>query len=73
VTDNKTIKFLFLPTEHDPDSYVRELGAEAFEQEIHEAMPLSQFLLKEVSASTICRRRKAARACSSTPSPCCRP
>jgi len=49
VTDNKTIKFLFLPTEHDPDSFVREFGADAFEQEIHEAMPLSQFLLREVS------------------------
>jgi DNA primase len=47
VTDNKTIKFLFLPTEHDPDSYVRTYGNEAFEQEIHEAMPLSQFLIKE--------------------------
>jgi DNA primase len=49
VTDNKTIKFLFLPTEHDPDSFVRERGFEAFEQEIYEAMPLSQFLLREVS------------------------
>ena len=48
VSDNKTIRFLFLPTEHDPDSYVRAHGAEAFEQEIHEAMPLSQFLIKEV-------------------------
>jgi DNA primase len=50
VTDNKTIKFLFLPQEHDPDSYVREFGAEAFEQEIANSMPLSQFLLREVSA-----------------------
>jgi DNA primase len=49
VTDNKTIKFLFLPTEHDPDSFVRERGYEAFEQEIHEAMPLSQFLLREAA------------------------
>jgi DNA primase len=49
VTDNKTIKFLFLPAEHDPDSFVRERGFEAFEQEIHEAMPLSQFLLREAS------------------------
>ncbi len=49
VTDDKTIKFLFLPTEHDPDSYVREHGADAFAQEINEAMPLSQFLLREVS------------------------
>jgi DNA primase len=47
-TDDKIIKFLFLPTEHDPDSYVREMGADAFEQQINDAMPLSQFLLKEV-------------------------
>jgi DNA primase len=50
VSDNKTIKFLFLPAEHDPDSYIREHGAEGFEQQVREAMPLSQFLLKEVSA-----------------------
>ncbi|MDC8758853.1 DNA primase [Janthinobacterium fluminis] len=49
VSDNKTIKFLFLPTEHDPDSYIRAYGAEAFEQQVHEAMPLSQFLLREAS------------------------
>ncbi|HJV76403.1 MAG TPA: DNA primase [Noviherbaspirillum sp.] len=48
-TDNKTLKFLFLPSEHDPDSYIRELGAEAFERQVADAMPLSQFLLKEVS------------------------
>jgi DNA primase len=45
--DDKVIKFLFLPTEHDPDSYVREFGADAFEQEIHDAMPLSQFFMRE--------------------------
>jgi DNA primase len=50
VSDNKTIKFLFLPAEHDPDSYIREHGADGFEQQIQEAMPLSQFLLKEVAA-----------------------
>lgn len=47
-SDNKIIKFLFLPTEHDPDSYVREFGAEAFARQVQDAMPLSQFLLKEV-------------------------
>ncbi|HEV2612660.1 MAG TPA: DNA primase [Noviherbaspirillum sp.] len=51
-SDNKTLKFLFLPPEHDPDSYVREMGADAFEQQIRDAMPLSQFLLKEVTADT---------------------
>ena len=45
--DTKTIKFLFLPEEHDPDSYIRELGTEAFEQAVRDAMPLSQFLLNE--------------------------
>jgi DNA primase len=48
-SDNKTIKFLFLPTEHDPDSYIRELGSEAFERQVRDAMPLSQFILKEVA------------------------
>lgn len=47
-TDNKIMKFLFLPTEHDPDSYIRALGTEAFEQQVHDAMPFSQFLLNEV-------------------------
>ena len=48
-SDDKTLKFLFLPPEHDPDSYVREFGAQAFEKQVQEAMPLSQFLLNEVT------------------------
>ncbi|WP_019140002.1 DNA primase [Noviherbaspirillum massiliense] len=50
-TDNKILKFLFLPPEHDPDSYIRELGAQAFEKQVNDAMPLSQFLLNEVVAN----------------------
>lgn len=49
VNDNKIIKFLFLPTEHDPDSFVREFGADAFAEQVRDAMPLSQFLIKEVA------------------------
>ena len=49
VNDSKTIKFLFLPTEHDPDSFVREYGADVFQQTVQDAMPLSQFLLNLVS------------------------
>jgi DNA primase len=49
-SDDKAVKFLFLPPEHDPDSYVREMGADAFEQQIRDAMPLSQFLINEVSS-----------------------
>jgi DNA primase len=40
----RLVKFLFLPPEHDPDSYVREKGADAFEREIARAQPLSEFL-----------------------------
>jgi DNA primase len=50
VNDNKVIKFLFLPTEHDPDSYVRTFGTDAFQEEVQNAMPLSQFFMKEVAA-----------------------
>ena len=49
VNDSKTIKFLFLPAEHDPDSFIREFGADAFQQAVQDAMPLSQFLLNLVS------------------------
>lgn len=44
--DTRTIRFLFLPTEHDPDSYVREHGAEAFEQCVAQAVPLSRQLVE---------------------------
>ena len=44
-TDLRTIRFLFLPAEHDPDSYVRELGSEAFEQCVAQAVPLSRQLI----------------------------
>ena len=45
-TDTRTIRFLFLPTEHDPDSYVREHGTEAFEQAVAQAVPLSRQLVE---------------------------
>lgn len=45
VTDSKSIAFLFLEQGEDPDSYVRKVGREAFEQTISNAMPLSEFLL----------------------------
>ena len=45
-SDVRTVKFLFLPTEHDPDSYVRDLGADAFEACIAAAIPLSRQLME---------------------------
>ena len=49
ISDDKEIRFLFLPTEHDPDSYVRAYGAPAFEKVIKEAMSISSFFFKIVS------------------------
>ena len=49
MSDDKEIRFLFLPTEHDPDSYVRAYGAPAFEKVIKEAASLSTFFFKVVS------------------------
>ena len=45
-SDTRTIRFLFLPTEHDPDSYVRAHGAPAFEACIAQAVPLSRQLIE---------------------------
>ncbi len=42
------MKFLFLPPEHDPDSYIREFGKEGFARCISEATPLSRFLIEAV-------------------------
>lgn len=49
MSDDKEIRFLFLPPEHDPDSYVRAYGPPAFEKVIKEAMSLSSFFFKIVS------------------------
>lgn len=48
-SDTRSVKFLFLPAEHDPDSYVREYGSAAFEQCVAEAVPLSRQLIEHVS------------------------
>jgi len=49
MSDDKEIRFLFLPAEHDPDSYVRAYGAPAFEKVIKEAASLSTFFFRVVS------------------------
>jgi DNA primase len=46
--DTKRIDFVFLPPEHDPDSFVRERGAEGFGAYLETAQPLSEFMLREL-------------------------
>ena len=48
-SDTRAIKFLFLPPEHDPDSFIRAHGPEAFARHVGDAMPLSRFLVEAAS------------------------
>ncbi|BCB41232.1 DNA primase [Vibrio alginolyticus] len=56
LTDGRQLKFMFLPDGEDPDSYIRQNGKQAFEQQVSNAMPLSEFmfslLTQQVDMST---------------------
>src|SRR5437870_12506087 len=43
LADNKSARFLFLPPEHDPDSFVRQHGKGSFEKALDGVRPLSGF------------------------------
>jgi DNA primase len=49
LADNKRLGFIFLPQDDDPDSYIRAHGKEEFERQVKQAMPLSDFLLRELA------------------------
>jgi DNA primase len=61
LADGKSVAFLFLPPEDDPDTFVRRLGKEAFLAALAGAKPLSQFLLGEI-ASKVDMRSEEGRA-----------
>ncbi|MEO6362045.1 MAG: DNA primase [Caldimonas sp.] len=46
-SDTRSFRFLFLPVEHDPDSFVREHGAPAFERAVADAVPLSRQIVAQ--------------------------
>jgi DNA primase len=50
LADGKAVRFLFLPDGEDPDDYIRRRGKAAFEALVDAALPLSDFLLSELSA-----------------------
>ncbi len=50
IMDGKDVRFLFLPAEDDPDTFVRRLGKDAFMAELKKARPLSAVLFDELSA-----------------------
>jgi DNA primase len=45
----REVRFLFLPDGHDPDSLVGEEGSEAFERRLDTTLPLSEYLVRELS------------------------
>jgi DNA primase len=47
--EGREVRFLFLPQGHDPDTLVAEEGAAAFEQRLDGAVPLSEYLVQELS------------------------
>jgi DNA primase len=48
VTDTKLIGFIFLPDGEDPDSYVKQHGAEGFHNLRADAIPLSRFIVQKL-------------------------
>jgi DNA primase len=48
--DGRELKFMFLPEGHDPDTLVAQEGAEAFENRMKDALPLSEYLVQQLIA-----------------------
>ncbi|HKF98018.1 MAG TPA: DNA primase [Steroidobacteraceae bacterium] len=50
--EGREIRFLFLPHGHDPDTLIAAEGGAAFEQRFAAAVPLSEYLVRELSEQT---------------------
>jgi len=50
--EGREIRFLFLPQGHDPDTLIVAEGGAAFEQRFAAAVPLSEYLVRELSEQT---------------------
>ena len=48
--DGRELRFMFLPDGHDPDTLVAEEGREAFEARLKSALPLSEYLIQQLTA-----------------------
>lgn len=49
VEDDQEIRFVVLSPEHDPDSLIKEKGAQAFEDELQKSLTLTQYFVRTVS------------------------
>jgi DNA primase len=48
--DGRELKFMFLPEGHDPDTLVAAEGAHAFESRLKIALPLSEYLVQQLTS-----------------------
>ncbi len=49
IRGDRLVKFMFLPQGEDPDSRIRSIGQEAFEQELNNSYSLSTYLLEALA------------------------
>ncbi len=49
LADDKELRFLTLPNNHDPDTFIKSNGADAMREQIANAMPLSQYIFAYLS------------------------
>ena len=49
LADDKELRFLTLPNNHDPDTFIKAHGNEAMREQIKNAMPLSQYIFAYLS------------------------
>ena len=47
--DDKELRFLSLPNDHDPDTFIKSYGSDAMREQIAQAMPLSQYIFAYLS------------------------
>ncbi len=45
--DGRRLRFMFMPEGEDPDTLVRQIGTEAFEQQLDRAQSLDEFLIEQ--------------------------
>lgn len=48
INENKRADFIFLPPEHDPDSFIRTEGAEGFQAMVAQSSSLTEFLTRHL-------------------------
>ncbi|MEZ7501297.1 CHC2 zinc finger domain-containing protein [Psychrobacter sp. Arc29] len=49
LADDKELRFLTLPNNHDPDTFIKSQGSDAMREQIANAMPLSQYIFAYLS------------------------